>query len=137
MNEIYDILASYIMSRRYIPDYIKIAKQYLLDTATETLGIIIYPGRNDTPNLSGGYPYYNISIHLQYNASTRREDAINFIPVMEMLVRDLELDYLAGTGISIVSMQHSGPLCMPIGVNEHGISQLTSNIICSYAEIGG
>lgn len=132
MTEIYELIDSVIQNMPNKPEGIQVRYQYFDDTDINTIGIALYEGKPDQPFLSGGYPYLNYSVHLQYSVSTSRTATLNAMPFMASLVRKLETIELKGDGICIESMQHIGPLVIPMGINEHGIGQLSSNLAFVY-----
>lgn len=136
MTELYELIESVIVNMPNKPNGLQIRYQYLDDTDTNTIGIIVYEGRDDTPYLSGGYPYFNIPIHLQYSVSANRAETLAAVNFMSDLTLALEVSKLAGSTVIVESITHRGPLALPIGINDNGIGQVVSNVDCRYNLIG-
>lgn len=136
MIELYELIESVIQNMPNKPEGLTVRYQYLDDTDINTLAIMTYEGRDDTPYLSGGYPYFNVPIHLQYSVSANRSETLAAVEFMSKLVLTLEVSKLVGSTVIVESIKHRGTLAFPIGINDNGIGQVVSNVDCLYNLIG-
>lgn len=133
MNELYQLIENKI--KESIPDLasIRFKYQFLDNTDEHTIGIILYTLGDDKPNIDGGYPMYNIGVHIQYSVSKSKQETVDSLTLIENIVMALETLNIQDDNIIIQLMQHKGPLAIIAGVNDNGIGQIVSNFLCQYS----
>lgn len=126
MEEVYKWIES-CLTGSYIVSY------QVMDTSeVGGLGIFLYPGGNDSYDLDGEVVYESISIHLQLQTDKPSTAIFEGLSALRTSVETLESSS-GSANVHVMSCVHKGPKSVMIGLNEHGLPLIVSNLELRYA----
>lgn len=126
MEELYEWIET-CLSGSYSVSY------QMMDTSEiGNLGIFLYPGGNDSYDLEGGTIYESISIHLQLQTDKSSTSIFEGLKSLRESVDNIE-NSNGSTNVAVMSCAHKGPKSYMVGLNEHSLPLIVSNLDLRYA----